>query len=77
MGMSYKRAWDLVDTMNKSFRQPLVVTATGGNNGGGAQVTEFGYEVLRRYRDIEVKANQAVMAELGDLHRMLSLEVRR
>jgi molybdate transport system regulatory protein len=72
MGMSYKRSWDLFDTMNKSFRQPLVATATGGSNGGGAQVTEFGYEVLRRYREIEVKANQAVTAEITDLHRMLS-----
>lgn len=73
MSMSYKRAWDLVDIMNKSFRQPLVATATGGSHGGGAQVTEFGFEVLRRYRDIEAKANQAVMVELNDLHRMLAL----
>lgn len=73
MGMSYKRAWDLVNIMNKSFRQPLVATATGGSHGGGAQVTEFGFEVLRRYRDIEAKANQAVMAELADLHGLLSL----
>lgn len=72
LGMSYKRAWDLVDTMNKSFREPLVATATGGSHGGGAQVTEFGYEVLRRYREIEVKANTAVIADIGDLLAMLS-----
>ncbi|MEO8417351.1 MAG: winged helix-turn-helix domain-containing protein [Methylophilaceae bacterium] len=72
MGMSYKRAWDLVDTMNKSFREPLVATATGGSHGGGAQVTEFGYEVLRRYRDMEAKAGQAVSVELGELLTMLS-----
>lgn len=72
MGMSYKRAWDLVDTMNKSFREPLVATATGGNQGGGAQVTEFGHEVLYRYRDIEAKANAAINSEIGDLLAMLS-----
>lgn len=72
MGMSYKRAWDLVNTMNKSFHEPLVATATGGSNGGGAQVTEFGYDVLRRYREIETKANIAVAAELAELITLLS-----
>ena len=72
LGMSYKRAWDLVDTMNKCFRQPLVATATGGSNGGGAQVTEFGYDVLRRYREIEAKANSVVAAELAELQTLLS-----
>ncbi|MDP2247916.1 MAG: winged helix-turn-helix domain-containing protein [Nitrosomonadales bacterium] len=67
MGMSYKRAWDLVDTMNKSFREPLVLTATGGSHGGGAQMSEFGVEVLRRYRLIEIKSYQAVEAELAEL----------
>ena len=70
--MSYKRAWDLVDTMNRSFSQPLIATAAGGSHGGGAQVTEFGYEVLRRYREIEVKATQAVSVELEALRSMLA-----
>ena len=72
LGMSYKRAWDLVDTMNRSFSQPLIATAAGGSHGGGAQVTEFGYEVLRRYREIEVKATQAVSVELEALRSMLA-----
>lgn len=72
LGMSYKRAWDLVDTMNRSFSQPLVATAAGGNRGGGAQVTEFGSEVLRRYREIEAKAGQAVGEELEALARLLA-----
>ncbi len=72
LGMSYKRAWDLVDTMNRSFRQPLVATATGGSRGGGAHVTEFGREVLRRYREIETKAGQAVSSELEALSRLLA-----
>lgn len=71
LGMSYKRAWDLVDTMNNSFREPLVATATGGSHGGGAQVTEFGHALLRRYRDIEIKANQAVADDLSELLALL------
>lgn len=72
LGMSYKRAWDLVDTMNRSFRQPLVTTATGGNRGGGAQVTEFGRDVLHRYRAIEAKATLAVSAEVEGLLGLLA-----
>lgn len=66
MGMSYRRAWLLVDTMNQSFRQPLVVTETGGQRGGGASVTEFGLDVLRRYLEMEAKAGKAVEREMGE-----------
>jgi molybdate transport system regulatory protein len=72
MGMSYKRAWDLVDTMNRCFKQPLVATATGGSHGGGAHVTKFGHDVLRRYRAMECKANDCVSAELHELISLLS-----
>ncbi|MEQ1601019.1 MAG: LysR family transcriptional regulator [Methylophilaceae bacterium] len=72
MGMSYKRAWDLVDTMNHSFKQPLVATATGGSHGGGAHITELGFLVLHRYREIEAKASQVVNAEIGDLLALLA-----
>ena len=64
MGMSYKRAWDLVDTMNHAFREPLVVTATGGSHGGGAQISSFGLDILHRYRDMQVKARTAITADL-------------
>lgn len=71
MGMSYKRAWDLVDAMNKSFRQPLVSTATGGSHGGGAKVTEFGQEVLERYRQLEQIASQSIASEAQALSALL------
>ncbi|MEJ5212125.1 MAG: LysR family transcriptional regulator [Burkholderiales bacterium] len=64
MGMSYRRAWLLVDAMNTAFREPLVTTATGGAGGGGAAVTDFGREVLRRYRAMEAKAHKAIEADL-------------
>jgi len=71
MGMSYRRAWNLVETMNRCFVQPVVTTATGGSHGGGAQVTAFGVEVLRRYRELEAKANASVMKEIEALSAML------
>ncbi len=49
MGMSYRRAWLLVETMNSCFASPLVATATGGRSGGGAQLTAYGAQVLEDY----------------------------
>ncbi|HDP88675.1 MAG TPA: LysR family transcriptional regulator [Thioalkalivibrio sp.] len=72
MGMSYRRAWQLVNTMNQSFRKPVVDTATGGSGGGGARVTDFGRDVLTRYRHMETIAAQAVDAELREFLRLLS-----
>lgn len=56
MGMSYRRAWLLVDTMNRCFREPVVLAAKGGVGGGGATVTDFGRSVLTRYRRLESRA---------------------
>lgn len=72
MRMSYRRAWDLVDTMNRCFAQPLVATATGGSHGGGASVSEFGMEVLQRYRAIESRVNQSFSDELQQMAAMLA-----
>jgi len=63
MGMSYRRAWLLVNEINHIFREPLVETQMGGAGGGGAQVTKFGQEVIRRYRAIQQAA-----AEASDAH---------
>jgi molybdate transport system regulatory protein len=65
MGMSYRRAWDLVATMNQSFVEPVVDTATGGARGGGARLTPFGHEVLRRYRAMEDKARRSIAREVA------------
>lgn len=70
MGMSYRRAWLLVDTMNQCFHEPLVETAAGGKGGGGARVSPLGHEVLARYRAMERRAAAAVedaMAEFRTL----------
>lgn len=65
MGMSYRRAWNLVDTMNREFTEPLVQTAAGGKRGGGTEITETGEQILKRYREIEVKATQSVSREIA------------
>ena len=64
MGMSYRRAWLLVDTMNGCFRGPLVASTRGGTGGGGAQLTPLGVEVLARYRDMEAKALDSLDEDL-------------
>lgn len=64
MKMSYKRAWDLIDAMNRHFREPVVYASKGGSGGGGASLTSFGEEVLAVYRRIETQSAQAVAAEL-------------
>ena len=53
LGMSYRRTWLLVDTMNRCWQQPLVATVLGGAKGGGATVTPFGRDILNQYRDLE------------------------
>lgn len=64
LGMSYRRAWLLVDVMNRCFLSPLVSTAKGGTRGGGAALTPMGIEVLRRYRQMEARAARAVAVDL-------------
>ncbi|MGJ4941638.1 winged helix-turn-helix domain-containing protein [Bradyrhizobium sp. HKCCYLS1011] len=67
MDMSYKRAWDLVDELNRVCRQPVVERQTGGKNGGGAALTPFGEALVARYRRIERTAASAVRKELAAL----------
>lgn len=67
MEMSYKRAWDLVDEINRICRQPAVERQTGGKNGGGAVLTAFGISLVARYRKIERDAASAVRKELQAL----------
>jgi molybdate transport system regulatory protein len=67
MDMSYKRAWDLVDEINRICRQAAVERQTGGRNGGGAMLTPFGVSLVARYRKIERDAATAVRKELAAL----------
>ena len=67
MGMSYRRAWLLVDEINQIFKQPLVEKQMGGSGGGGARLTMLGRDVVSRYRAIEGAAAKATAADLRAL----------
>jgi molybdate transport system regulatory protein len=69
MGMSYKRAWLLLDSINQAFVEPVVTAATGGSGGGGAILTPFGAEVLERYRRVHDQANRNATDDLAALAR--------
>ena len=64
MGMSYRRAWQLVEAMNRSFAGPVVVTEVGGKRGGGAVVTALGKRLVKLYRAMENKSSSAIAADL-------------
>jgi molybdate transport system regulatory protein len=67
MGMDYKRAWTLLDSMNQAFTEPVVSAAPGGARGGGAILTEFGAEVLERYRRIQEQSEALATEDLRAL----------
>ena len=67
MGMSYRRAWMLIDELNRMFGEPVVQTKHGGPTGGGAELTPIGRQVIERYRAIEAKAQAASADELAAL----------
>jgi molybdate transport system regulatory protein len=71
MGMSYRRAWQLVEALNRDFRQRVVDTAIGGKRGGGARVTPFGKEILARFRAMEDKASAAIAGDLRRFERYI------
>ena len=69
MGMSYKRAWLLLDSINQAFTEPVVTAAPGGAGGGGATLTRFGAEVLERYRRIHDRASATAADDVMALGR--------
>lgn len=71
MGMSYKRAWMLIETMNAMFAAPVVESTRGGPGGGGAVLTDMGIEILRRYRALETVAAEAGATEVEGLAALL------
>jgi molybdate transport system regulatory protein len=67
LGMSYKRAWDLVDALNALIGAPVVETSAGGHRGGGATLTEAGRRLVADYRAIERAAQRAAAPRLAAL----------
>lgn len=71
MNMSYKRAWELIGTLNAMFRAPLVESTRGGPGGGGAVLTDLGREVLALYRTFQVEAAAGAAEPLRSLRALL------
>jgi len=65
--MSYKKAWKLVDSMNKAAKEPLVITSTGGKGGGGAQLTPYGQKSITIFENINHKCWEFLDGELKNL----------
>jgi molybdate transport system regulatory protein len=71
LGMSYRRAWLLIDDMNRCFNHAVVSAKPGGSQGGGTTVTKFGAALIRQYRAIEAAALRAAKSHLGSLETAL------
>ncbi len=71
IGMSYRRAWLLVEEVNAALNGPAVAAATGGKRGGGATVTPVGEEVITLYRAIERSAHRSAAKEFRAIERLI------
>ena len=71
MGMSYMRAWTLLKTMNRCFKEPLVSTVRGGSKGGGSELTPTGKRVLALYRQAERQSFRATQAAWKELLKLM------
>ena len=72
LGMSYRRAWELVDELNGIFGRPVVTPKSGGKQGGGAALTPLGLSLISRYRAIELAASGSAAAQMEALNQELS-----
>jgi len=67
MGMSYKKAWDMVDEMNTLGKKPLVIARKGGDKGGGTELTDTGRKMIARYNKLMIKLNKVVESNVDIL----------
>ncbi|OGW61526.1 MAG: ModE family transcriptional regulator [Nitrospirae bacterium RIFCSPLOW2_12_42_9] len=67
MDMSYRHAWELVDSINKQAREPLIETATGGKGGGGARLTAAGERAVSAFRDLYARFKGFLEKEVGSV----------
>lgn len=67
IGMSYKRAWDLIEELNTIFGAPVIDSKSGGSRGGGARLNEKGQRIVAHYREIEKQSKLASKAALRTL----------
>ncbi|WP_259295157.1 winged helix-turn-helix domain-containing protein [Paraburkholderia sp. DHOC27] len=71
LGMSYRRAWLLIDELNKSLKSPATVSEQGGQSGGGCVLTPVGETIVRLYREVEAQAQKSCAKQISELTRMI------
>ncbi len=71
LGMSYRRAWLLIDELNKTLKSPATSSETGGTAGGGCVLTPVGEKIVRLYRDIETEAANACAGQISALTKLI------
>jgi len=74
MRMSYRRAWLLVDSLNRSFREPSTTASVGGAGGGGVALTAFGEELVRRYRKAARRIDTLAISEFATIARKVATD---
>jgi molybdate transport system regulatory protein len=72
LDMSYRRAWLLLDDLNRALKKPAVASAIGGQHGGGSQLTETGLALVAHYRSVEATASEACAPEMRKLLSLLA-----
>jgi molybdate transport system regulatory protein len=72
LGMSYRRAWVLIDELNRSLKSPATVSEKGGQSGGGCVLTPVGEDIIRLYHDIDAQAHQACAKQLAALTKLIA-----
>ena len=72
LGMSYRRAWMLTDSMNNNFKRPLIKSKLGGKGGGGAKITFEGKKVIALYRQMEKQAQSSIEKEKQNFIKLIS-----
>ncbi len=77
VGMSYRRAWLLVEQINAALQEPAVTGVTGGRQGGGAVVTPVGDRIIKIYRAIEASARKSVAGEFRAVEKIVRKDKRK
>jgi molybdate transport system regulatory protein len=72
LDMSYRRAWLLLDEVNRSLKQPAVESAKGGQRGGGSELTDVGRQIIELYRRIELTATHACARDIRQMYGLLA-----
>lgn len=70
INLSYKKAWHLIDSVNKSARKPVTITSTGGKGGGGAELTDYGKSLVRAFEEINKSCWEFLDDQLGKIENL-------